>query len=165
MVTLFETERLFVTIAEKSVVNRNHDCTLSDENGALVATTHDHTNVMGRVGRVLQSSQSGRYEWSVRDAADNRLLEVVKPRRGLRGPRPEVSFADGTLLGTAAPTTWTTSINAASLQRPDGTMFGELVPALGERRSHPVLMYRVSRTPAQRSEKSPTPPEPTGAST
>jgi hypothetical protein len=143
MVTLFETEQLFVTLTSKNAATSNRDCTLSDADGALVATACDDTSGIGRLARVLQSSQSGRYEWTVRDAADNRLLEVVKPRRGMRGPRPEVSFADGTLLGTAVPTSGSTPIIPASFEGLDGTVFGELVPALGERRSHPVLMYRV----------------------
>lgn len=143
MVALFETETLFVTPASTSIASSNRDCTLSDAHGTLVATAREDTSGLGRLARVLQSSQSGRYEWTVRDADDNRLLEVVKPKRGIRGPRPEVSFAEGALLGTAVPTRGRTPIIPASFERPDGTPFGELVVALGERRSHPVLMYRI----------------------
>lgn len=143
MLTLFETETLFVTLASTSAISSNRDCTFSDAHGALVATAREDTGGLGRLARVLQSSQSGRYEWTVRDADDNRLLEVVKPKRGIRGPRPEVSLADGSLLGTAVPTKGRTPIIPASFEGPDGTPFGELVVALGERRTHPVLMYRV----------------------
>lgn len=143
MVTLFDTDALFLTLATTSATSTRRDCTVSDAAGGLVATATDTTGGLGKVTRMLQSSQSGRYEWTVADAADNRLLQVVKPKRGIRGPRPEVLLADGTLLGTAVPTKGLTPITPASLQGPDGTAFGELVPALGERREHPVLMYRV----------------------
>lgn len=143
MVTLFEADTLFLTLASTNPVGGNRDCTITDAAGALVATAHETTSGLGRFARAVQGGQSGRYEWSVRDAADNRLLEVVKPKRGARGPRAEVSLADGTLLGTAEPAKGLTPITPATLQGPDGTAFGELVPALGERREHPVLMYRV----------------------
>jgi len=143
MVTLLETDSLFVTLATTNAFSATRDCTISDKDGTLLATAREHTSGLGRIARVLQSSQSGRYEWTVRDTADNRLLEVVKPRRRMRGPQPEVSFADGSLLGTAVPTKAATPTVPASFQGPDGTVFGELVPALGERRSHPVLTYRI----------------------
>lgn len=143
MVTLFEADSLFLTLASTNPLGGSRDCTVSDGAGTLVATARETTSGLSRLARAVQGGQSGRVEWTVHDAADHRLLEVVKPKRGLRGPRSEVSLADGTLLGTAEPAKGLTPITPATLQGPDGTAFGELVPALGERREHPVLMYRV----------------------
>ncbi|GAA1943622.1 hypothetical protein [Nocardioides hwasunensis] len=143
MVTLLETDALFVTLASTNVVASGRGCTLTGAGGELVATARDHTSGLSRLGRVLGNSGRARYDWTVSDAEDRRLLEVVKPRTTMRGFAPEVSLANGSLLGRAVPTRGRTPTTPASLQAPDGRVLGELVPALGERRSQPVLMYRV----------------------
>ena len=143
MVTLLDAPELFVTLSSKNFVSSSRDCTILDADGAEVATAADTSGGSGRLVRTLLGSGRARYTWSVRDPDGNRLLEVVKPRTSVRGPSPEVSFADGSLLGTAVPGKGMSTTTPARFEGPDGTVFGELVPALGERRSQPVLMYRV----------------------
>lgn len=143
MLPLLETDALVVTLTGTSFLSAARSCSLRGADGTVVATAADTTGGMRRLDRALLSFGRGRYEWTVRDAADHRLFQVVKPKTSLRGFRPEVSFADGTLLGLAVPVRGTTPVNGASFQGPDGTVLGELVPALGERKSRPVLMYRV----------------------
>lgn len=142
VVALLESDALFATNPD-----RTHDhavrCILLDADGLQVAAAHDRAGSGRLAARALTLlGRSSRAEWDVVDDRGNRVLDVVKPKQRMRGPSVEVALADGTPVGRSAPDGFG-GIPPVSLLGGDDRSVGRLTPAVGERRSQPVLFYRV----------------------
>ncbi len=141
MIPLLETERLFLTKVGRS--RSETDIGITGSDGSPVGRAHDRVGKAGQLGRLLGFlTRSSRFEWDVLDADDNRVLVVGKPPQRVRGPRPMVALADGTLVGHAVPS-GLIGLPRVALLRGDDQPAGTLVPALGERREFPLLFFRI----------------------
>ena len=81
-------------------------------------------------------------EWDVADVQGNRLLDVSKPVQRMRGSSPSVALLDGMPLGRAVAERMAGNPEVSLLSQDDQPI-ATMVPALGERQSFPILLYRV----------------------
>lgn len=145
MPALFSTDDLFATVADTGLLDPSVHCVIHDReiSGPVVALVKDRVGAAGKLVRAFGSPGTARHEWDVMDADGHRLLDVVKPKDSLRGASPEVSLANGTAVGRAVPTQRMSPRGPVDLIAGNGTVVGGLAYAVGERRSYPILMYRV----------------------